>query len=77
MTKLKQWLGEQGTSVSAFARQTGISQSYMWEIVNDVKKPSLRAAKAIDVATGGGVPMQCWVRHDVRSFGSASSEAGQ
>lgn len=61
MSKLSTYLSKAGLTQSAFAKQVGISHNYLSQIVSGARAPSLTLAYEIELATGGAVPMKCWV----------------
>lgn len=61
MTTLKQHLKDQGRSLSAFAREIGISPSYMSEIASGKKSPPIKVVGAIEAATGGQFGLAYWL----------------
>ncbi|MGY6705899.1 helix-turn-helix domain-containing protein [Roseinatronobacter sp.] len=55
MLTLAQYLKEQKMTQRGFAGEIGISPSYMNEIVQRVKSPSIQVAARIEALTGGAV----------------------
>jgi transcriptional regulator with XRE-family HTH domain len=58
---LKQWI-EKNTTPAQFARDVGISESYLSEILNLRKSPSLGLAARLSRATSGDVPIGAFVK---------------
>lgn len=61
MEKLQQFLATSGTRQSALAATLGINRGYMSQLVSGLKIPSLPLAARIEQATGGAVPVGCWI----------------
>lgn len=61
MSKLREYLARKGETHAAFAKRIGVAQSYVSDLTNDMKSPSLRVAVAIEDATRGEVKARSWV----------------
>jgi len=58
---LEKWANKPGNSLAALGRKTGLSKSYMCDLVkNKGRTPSLPVAFAIEKATNGEVPVSYW-----------------
>ncbi len=72
---LKTWI-DANTSPAKFARDVGLSESYLSEILSSRKSPSLGLAARLSAATGGAVPIDGFVKKrgaaSPRSVGAAS-----
>ena len=63
ITPFHQFLADEKTNVSQFAKRVPIGPSYMSEIANGRKKPSLEMACAISRATGRKLSAEYWLDH--------------
>lgn len=61
MMNLRQYLAQANRSQSEFARQIGVSRSYLSEIASGAKLPSLTVAAAIERETGGKVSAMSFI----------------
>ncbi len=61
ITKLKAYLQAKGLLQSQFAKDNGISEGYLSELVSGDKTPGLKVAFAIERATKGAVPAKSWL----------------
>jgi transcriptional regulator with XRE-family HTH domain len=61
MGKLSDHLKSKGTTISAFAKQLDVSQSYLSEIDRGLKEPKLRLAFLIQYETGGAVSAESFL----------------
>lgn len=59
MKQLQKYL--EGRKKGDFAKDIGISPSFLSQILSNRRKPSLKLALAIDKATDGEVPASSWV----------------
>jgi DNA-binding transcriptional regulator YdaS (Cro superfamily) len=50
-----------GQNRSAWADRLGVSRSYLSDLLNGNKTPSLELAVQIERATGGAVPASSWI----------------
>lgn len=64
MEHLKAYRREQGILQSAFAEMLGTTQTTISKLESGKITPNLALAHKIEVATGGAVPMSCWVQHE-------------
>lgn len=70
---LKQWVAKVGITNAEAARRCGYDRSSFHRILTGEAKPSMDRAHAIEVMTGGKVPMSAWVGFEPkRQHGSAS-----
>lgn len=61
MNKLKHHLKTTGTARKDFADLIGVDQSVLSRFCNNLARPGLDKAVAIERATGGAVPATYWV----------------
>jgi predicted transcriptional regulator len=59
---LKRWLFEHQIPQTEFADVTGVSQSYLSELVTWRKRPSLDVVEVIKAATGGEITAEHFTR---------------
>ena len=59
--RLGQWLDDNGISRGKLARDHGLHRSAVTRYISGVRVPALRAAAAIELATGGAVKAVSWV----------------
>ncbi len=65
---LKQWLQQEGLTLTALAKQVGKSKGYLCTLAKDPDlTPSLELAFDIETATKGGVPARYWYDRGQRS----------
>lgn len=58
---LKDWIEKRGITQSDFARRVGVQQSTVNKIIHGHRKPSMRVAYAIEVATNGAIKSESWL----------------
>ena len=58
---LREHIKSSGQSQSWWADQLQITRSYLSDLLNGNKVPSLDLAVRIQRATGGAVPADCWI----------------
>lgn len=51
-----------GENRATWAGRLGVSRSYMSDLLNGKRQPSLDLALRIARLTGGAVPVECWER---------------
>lgn len=56
-----EFISTSGQNRASWADKLGISRSYLSDLLNGHKTPSLELAVAIERATGGHVPANSWV----------------
>jgi DNA-binding transcriptional regulator YdaS (Cro superfamily) len=61
-TKLADYLAASGLSQTDFARLSGIPAPMICQYASGVRRPGVDSALAIEEATDGAVPVECW-RH--------------
>lgn len=61
MADLKTWMDNEGKSVRAFSRETGIPEYLISKLRHGRRLPSLEQALVISRATSGEVPPDEWV----------------
>lgn len=61
MNSISTYLADAKISQAQLARQANISRSYLSELVNGAKVPSLKVAMAIERATRGKVKAASWL----------------
>jgi transcriptional regulator with XRE-family HTH domain len=52
---LRRWLFERQETATAFSERAGIATSYLSEVLNGIKRPSLDTIDKITVATNGEI----------------------
>jgi transcriptional regulator with XRE-family HTH domain len=62
MATLTEYLGKSGITQRQLALKSGVSASYLNEIVRQLKSPSLSTALRIQKATGGEVDIETLVK---------------
>lgn len=61
MQKLVDHIDGLGMTRAAFASKLGISEAYLSQILNGLRKPSLKLATLVEVETKGEVAAVSWV----------------
>ena len=61
MNNLADYLITTKTRQADFAERVGASQGTISRLKNKSGRPSLELAAAIEAATGGAVPVSCWI----------------
>lgn len=61
MSKIFPYLKSKKLTLGRFAKAIGKSASYMSEVANFKRTPSLRTAYDIELATKGKIPMEHWI----------------
>jgi DNA-binding transcriptional regulator YdaS (Cro superfamily) len=56
-----EFIKSSGQNRSAWADRLGVSRSYLSDLLNGNKRPSLDLAVQIERATGGAVPATSWI----------------
>lgn len=71
-----EYITRSGLSRAAWAAKIGISRSYLSDLLNGKKDPSLRVAVDIERLTAGAVPASSWMPEaDGQSPASTPSDA--
>lgn len=73
---LAQFIQKSEYTQASFAARLGISASYMSDIINGKKRPSLDLAFEIERETEGFVPASTWVTPKVRGFAEVDDGRG-
>lgn len=56
-----EYITKSGDSRAAWAARVGVSRSYLSDMLNGKKTPSLDVAVRIERLTGGAVPASSWI----------------
>lgn len=69
-----QFITSSGMSRTAWAKRLGISKSYLSDILNGNRTPSLELAGRISTLTEGQVSFESWLQSDPINAASASDK---